>query len=358
MTYYLRSANTYKPTTEAALDVHKTLPVGNYIIQQDQWGNMFFELVDSFELPSKRYGDNIRNTERIINTFLNRDASTGVMLAGEKGSGKSLLAKTLSTTAAEQGIPTLIINSPWCGDTFNKFIQNIQQPCIILFDEFEKVYDREQQEAILTLLDGVFPTKKLFVFTCNDKWRVDQHMRNRPGRIFYMIDFKGLSVEFIEEYCNDNLNNKTHIDTICKLSSLFSQFNFDMLKALVEEMNRYDETPQEAMMLLNTKPEFDSGNKFKVQLQRGAQIVSDTDLYHTVWEGNPLNSNINIEFKDWDENPEDDDSYNWIYAKFKNADLKHVDGKTGSFVFMNVDGAILTLIKEKEQHQHNFYMDL
>ena len=36
MTYYLRSANTYKPTTEAALDVHKTLPVGNYIIQQDR----------------------------------------------------------------------------------------------------------------------------------------------------------------------------------------------------------------------------------------------------------------------------------------------------------------------------------
>ena len=166
MTYYLKQANVYKPTDEASLDIHTLLPAGNYIIKQDQWGNMFFELVDSFELPAKRYGDNVRNTDRIMNTFLNRDVSTGVMLAGEKGSGKSLLAKTLSATAAEQDIPTLIINAPWCGDAFNTFIQDIQQPCIVLFDEFEKVYDRDQQESILTLLDGVFPTKKLFVFTC------------------------------------------------------------------------------------------------------------------------------------------------------------------------------------------------
>ena len=359
MTYYLKQANVYKPTDEASLDIHTLLPAGNYIIKQDQWGNMFFELVDSFELPAKRYGDNVRNTDRIMNTFLNRDVSTGVMLAGEKGSGKSLLAKTLSATAAEQDIPTLIINAPWCGDSFNTFIQDIQQPCIVLFDEFEKVYDRDQQESILTLLDGVFPTKKLFVFTCNDKWRVDQHMRNRPGRIFYMIDFKGLSIEFIEEYCNDNLINKSHIDTICKLSNLFSQFNFDMLKALVEEMNRYNETPQEALELLNAKPEFDEGNKFKVQLQIGSTILKETDLYNQSWAGNPLNSKFNIEYKDWPEHPEDSEDYEWDTKRFAKTDLKNVDAKTGSFVFMNVDGDILTLIKEKEVHPGNlYYMDL
>ena len=358
MTYYLKNGNVYKPTDEASLDIHVELPVGNYIIKQDQWGNMFFELVDSFELPAKRYGDNVRNTDRIMTTFLDRDAATGVMLAGEKGSGKSLLAKTLSTTSAEQGIPTLIINAPWHGDQFNKFIQDIQQPCVVLFDEFEKVYDRDQQESILTLLDGVFPTKKLFVFTCNDKWRVDQHMRNRPGRIFYMIDFKGLSIEFIEEYCNDNLINKSHIDTICKLSNLFSQFNFDMLKALVEEMNRYDETPQEALEILNAKPEFDEGNTFKVQLQVGANLLKETDLYNQSWNGNPLTSKFSIEYKEWEENADDDDDYSWNTTRFAKTDLKHVDAKTGSFVFMNVDGDILTLIREKEKVYNNFYMDL
>ena len=359
MTYYLKSGNIYKPTDEASLDIHTQLPVGNYIIKQDQWGNMFFELVDSFELPTKRYGENPHHANRIMNTFMSRDSGTGVMLTGEKGSGKSLLAKTLSVEAANQNIPTLIINSAWHGDGFNKFIQDIQQPCVVLFDEFEKVYKSDEQEAILTLLDGVFPSKKLFVFTCNDKWRVDQHMRNRPGRIFYMIDYKGLSIEFIEEYCNDNLENKTHIDAICKLSNLFNEFNFDMLKSLVEEMNRYNETPQEALSLLNAKPEFDNGNKFKVQMQIGAQIIPEADLYTKVWEGNPLKNYCSIEYKDWSENPEDDEDYSWETIKFSNTDLKRVDAKTGSFVFMNVNGDILTLIREKEKfYANNYYMDL
>ena len=168
MTYFLRNGSTFRPSDEANLDLHKALPAGNYIIKEDQFGNMFFETVDSFEFKGKRYGDNIKNCDRIMSTFLKRDASTGVMLTGEKGSGKSLLAKTISIEAAAQGIPTLIINAPWHGDKFNKFIQDIEQPCIVLFDEFEKVYDSDEQESMLTLLDGVFPSKKLFILTCND----------------------------------------------------------------------------------------------------------------------------------------------------------------------------------------------
>ena len=85
---------------------------------------------------------------------------------------------------------------------------------MVLFDEFEKVYDSDEQEEMLTLLDGVFPSKKLFVLTCNDKWRVNQHMRNRPGRIFYMLDFTGLDEDFVVEYCHDNLKNLANIDGV------------------------------------------------------------------------------------------------------------------------------------------------
>ena len=51
---------------------------------------------------------------------------------------------------AAQDVPTIVINAPWKGDKFNTFIQAIEQPCAILFDEFEKVYDRDDQEKILT----------------------------------------------------------------------------------------------------------------------------------------------------------------------------------------------------------------
>ena len=349
MTYFLRNGTTFRPSDEANLDLHTSLPAGNYIIKQDQFGNMFFETVDNFEFKGKRYGDNIKNTQRILSTFMSRDNSTGVMLTGEKGSGKSLLAKTICMEAAKEGIPTIVINSAWHGDAFNKFIQDIEQPAIVLFDEFEKVYDSDEQEAILTLLDGVFPSKKLFILTCNDKWRVDQHMRNRPGRIYYMLDFKGLDAEFIREYCQDNLKAVEHTEKIVNIASLFGQFNFDMLKALVEEMNRYNESPEDAMRMLNAKPEFDDGNRFTVNLEIANKVIKSESLDEREWKGNPLQQAVKLEYMVTEKDSDGDEYTDWESIKFTAIDLKKVDATAGKFVFENKEGAKLTLSKVKEK---------
>ena len=55
------------------------------------------------------------------------------------------------------------------------------------------------QDSLLTLLDGVYVNHMLFLLTTNDKFRVSSHMRNRPGRIYYVLDFYGLSDDFIRE---------------------------------------------------------------------------------------------------------------------------------------------------------------
>ena len=341
MTYYLKSGNSFKPADEADLDLHKNLPAGNYIIKLDQFNNFYFEQVDSFSINHKLYGDNPRHTDRIIKTFLDRPNSTGILLTGEKGSGKSLLAKTISIAAAELGIPTLIINSPYHGDNFNKFIQDIEQPCIILFDEFEKIFDEDEQKGILTLLDGVFPSKKLFILTCNDKWRINQHMRNRPGRIYYAIDFTGLDTNFIVDYCNDNLNYPEHTDQICKISTMFSEFNFDMLKALVEEINRYGETPQEAIKLLNTKPEHDDNIKYNVELFVNDKLIESKDFHDSVWRGNPLASPFGLSY----DRPEDDE---YMLCNFSQQDLKELNSAIGKFVFVNQknEKAVLTRARD------------
>jgi hypothetical protein len=340
------------------MDLHDMLPAGNYVVKEMPMdGPLYLEMIDNFEIKGKRYGDLNKNTDRILNTFMSRPSATGVMLAGEKGSGKSLLAKNLAIEAGVRyDIPTIVINAPWVGDKFNSFIQSIEQPVVVLFDEFEKVYDSDDQEKALTLLDGVFPSKKLFVLTCNDKWRIDQHMRNRPGRLFYMLDYKGLDTAFITEYCEDNLKNKDHIEKLCQIASLFSQFNFDMLKATVEEMNRYDEAPEIALRMLNVKPEFDSGNKYTIKVIKDGEELKETDLDQQEWSGNPLQGQVSIHFKNYeDEKDEDGDSvWDWERVRFSPADLTKIDSTAGKFVFVAKDGTTLVLNKVKEK-SYSYY---
>ena len=360
MAYFLKSGNTFRVSSKEAMDLHDVLPAGNYVIKKDAFENLFLEAIDSFEIKGKRYGDLDKNTDRVLNTFLSRPATTGVMLAGEKGSGKSLLAKNLAIeAAARHNIPCIVINAPWTGDKFNSFMQSIDQPCVVLFDEFEKVYPSEEQEAILTLLDGVFPSKKLFVLTCNDKWRVDSHMRNRPGRIYYMMDYKGLDSTFISEYCIDNLKPELHIhiEKICQIASLFSQFNFDMLKATVEEMNRYNEAPEQALRMLNVKPEFDGGNKYVVKLLKDGEELEGKSLENEQWSGNPLQSEVRVHYKEYEDTTDDegDREWDWATVKFTASDLKKIDSNAGKFVFVNKEGVTLTLNKVKEKTYS--YMD-
>jgi len=346
MAYFMKQGNTYRVARKEALDITEHLPGGNYTIGKDEMtGQFFLEHIDHFNIPSKIYGDCLRHTDRIVRTFMDRSNATGVMMTGEKGSGKTLLTKNVCNELAKQDVPTIVINAPWCGDKFNTFIQAIEQPCVILFDEFEKVYDREQQELILTLLDGVFPSKKLFLLTSNDKWRVDYHMRNRPGRIYYMIDFKGVNAEFIREYCADNLNAKEHIERIVNVSTMFKEFNFDMLKALCEEMNRYNETPQQALAMLNAKPEFDGDTSYEVKIVHEGKEVE----YNRNFRGNPLSPDgVEVGF---DINGDDDELSDYIHKTFTANTLVTV--KNGEFVFE--DAGTRILLTRKVEKMPNYW---
>ena len=350
MTYFLKNGNTFQVSNKEAMDLHEQLPAGNFVVKKNEMsGQLYLEAIDSFELKGKIYGDHEKRADRILNTFLDRPASTGVMLNGEKGSGKTLLAKMLSVKGYTQGIPTIVINAPWCGDKFNAFMQMIEQPVIIVFDEFEKVYDEHEQEAMLTLLDGVFSSKKLFVLTCNDKWRVNSHMRNRPGRIFYNLEYKGLDADFIREYCGDTLNDKEHIEKIVGIAGTFDQFNFDMLKALVEEMNRYNETPQEAMSMLNTKPEYGNSSRYTMKLMINGEEVSQDILEYKEWEGNPLVKQVSIDYKVVEKNEDGEEDWDWENIRFTPAELKKIDNNGTKYVYANDTGASLILTKIKEK---------
>lgn len=312
MSKFLVDGNRYRVYNDMALDIRNALPVGTYAVKFSMEIGYYLEGIGDFELPPKLYGDCLSNADRIMNTFHKRHGSTGVLLCGEKGSGKTLLAKKLSEIAREHNMPTLVINQSHCGEQFNQFIQAIDTPSVIIFDEFEKVYDADEQQALLTLLDGVYATKKLFILTSNGWNRIDSHMKCRPGRIFYYLNYDGLDEAFIREYCADKLIDQSKTDSVVMFGALHYRFNFDMLQALVEEMNRYGETAMDAARILNVRPEFDSHDHFKLTAYYDGEVVDYENLGSVDSDGelnlNPL-APWTFEYKVADENDQDD--YEW-----------------------------------------------
>jgi hypothetical protein len=349
MTNFIKNGNTFKQYADGALDTYENLPTGTYTVKIDpRSGEFYYEEIQDFTLPPKFYGNNDRHTSRIINTFKDRESSTGIVLSGEKGSGKTLLAKRLSVELLRDDIPTIVINTPLFGEGFNTFIQELKQPAVVIFDEYEKVYDYDKQEKLLTLLDGVYPTKKLFIFTCNDAYRVQRHMKNRPGRVFYLLEFKGLDRDFIIQYAEENLNNKDEIEGLVKVSTMFADFNFDMLKALVEEMNRYDECAKDAVEMLNCKPDTEKEESYKLELNvRGKPIK--LPKHYGGWDGNPFDEDgIELSYRDPDADEDNgDDEYPTVV--FHPGQLTKADMLAGIFVFTDSENSsVLTVTKNKK----------
>jgi len=234
-----------------APSIAPSLPPAFYTIEVDMQRGPFFKRIDPMTLPPKLYGDVPVKAERILTTFKSRKrGTTGVMLSGEKGSGKTLLGRKLAIECCANGMPVIVLNKPMAGDMLGSILQTIGSPFVLFIDEFEKVYAKEHQEAMLTVLDGVFTLHMLAILTTNDESRLIDPLLNRPGRVFYRMHYAGLTPEFVREFATDHVKDATQVGELVRLASLTS-LNFDQMSALIEEMNRYDEKLIDAMQFLN-----------------------------------------------------------------------------------------------------------
>lgn len=238
--------------------VKDRIPAGvyTYVYKRTKEGaeDTYLAKKDKFLLPTKLYGTVVDRTERILGAYKALDKNMGVLLSGLAGAGKSLLIKYIANRAIEElDMPVIIFNSEGI-DKLSEFLDKTPQPCVILLDEFEKMTYTNQQEQLLTVFDGMYTTKNLFLITANNKDQLSQFFFSRPSRIRYVYEYNSIETDVIEAVLEDKLLDKSKLDQVSMLLSTAHKLSFDVLNSFIEEVNIFpDRDPKELFENFNTK---------------------------------------------------------------------------------------------------------
>lgn len=227
------------------LEVFDKLPAQAYSVSFSKNSGFFLDKhTDIVVRENKIYGIHMSKANKVLNAFPYFNKNLGVILSGDKGIGKSLFAKILAIEAIKRDIPVLIVDSyiPGIAD----FIASINQEVMVMFDEYDKTFGEikapdgaaDPQTELLTLFDGLYDGKKLFVITCNELRNLSDFLVNRPGRFHYHFRFDYPDADDITEYMQDKLPKEKY-DEITKVISFSKKvpLNYDCLRAIAFEIN-------------------------------------------------------------------------------------------------------------------------
>lgn len=222
------------------LQVFPIIPAGTYKMCFSMNSGYYLTKMSDIVTHEKVYGWMVRKVEKTFNAYKNLKRNTGVILSGKQGSGKTLFTKIAAQKAKEAGMPTIIIQNRF--DGIGDILSSIDQRCLVIFDEFEKNYNCQDQESLLPIFDGLFEGEKLFLITCNAENSLSRFILNRPGRFLYHFKFGELTIDEVKEYLSDNLLPEyRNLVKVLTIKSILSHLSYDSLRSVAQEINNgYD----------------------------------------------------------------------------------------------------------------------
>jgi len=205
----------------------------------------------NYKVPSKLYGGMDKYVEFYWNSFERMSYTGGLLLTGQKGSGKTVISATLCNRAIQHGMQVVEITNVSFSTNLLRFLDELDS-VVLFFDEFGKNFSIQQQDKMLTVLSNISGKERVILITENEPRRVSEFIRNRPGRVKYSLHFNKLPIKVVEEYCSEkNVSGKFYKDFLDAYNSIIT-FQFDHLIAIVEEhLYNPDMEFEELIELLN-----------------------------------------------------------------------------------------------------------
>lgn len=249
---WLKNGRIFKQV-ENGIQVINNLPRRIYNMNFDPDRHEIFleDYADKFNFDFKIYGMESKLIEHIMKTYHNTTSNLGMLFNGVKGTGKTVTAKIIANMTE---LPVILVNNSYPG--LDNFIANISCPCVLLFDEFEKNFRKEDGDdvVLLSIMDGVFnsPYRRVFILTTNTL-HINENFIGRPSRIRYKKSFGNLQPEVVIEYLNDNLNDKSRIKEIVEFIDTLEISTIDILKCIVEEVNIHNCPVSEFKYFINVE---------------------------------------------------------------------------------------------------------
>lgn len=217
-----------------------------YNLKWDRYNGMsYFEEDGSLSLPSKVYTTKNDNVFiKRVNTYFQKTSklSTGVMLSGIKGTGKTVMAKVI---AKNSNLPIIVVDEEYPTGRINDFFRKFETPVTIIFDEVDKHWDTEN---LLGWLDGVQTNaKKLVLFTCNNEDRVNDYLKDRCSRVRYIRHFEANdNARFLREILRDKGIAEDNIeDTYAFIVNNFGLLSIDNILSFIDEKLLFPEFSNE-----------------------------------------------------------------------------------------------------------------
>ena len=244
----------------ASFKIRKELPYGVYgVNMQAMSGELYLtKQKPEFLMPEDFYDVKGKEFQYVKDVAKASTGNLGIILNGVKGTGKTIFAEKLCN---ELQIPVLIMES-WGEKNLSvlKQISDIPYDLVLFFDEFEKKFSEEDQQMLLSVIDGVYNTnyRRIFILTTNEA-NIDPNMLGRLHRFAYRLDFGYITdKEVIKDYFSKRINladeqlhwligymqskiNNT-IDTFSKIVEEINLVGFDKFREVGSEIMNLEST--------------------------------------------------------------------------------------------------------------------